>query len=100
MGAAVQESGIPREDLFITTKLPLVPYLYSPCEDAVQSTSFRWHHAGRVQQFFDDSLNRLGVDYVDLVCVVSSRFASALVNLVQSISCIGHTQFPIMVHRF
>jgi len=48
IGAAVRECGIPREDIFVTTKLPS-------------------HHGGRVQEFFDDSLNRLGLDYVDLV---------------------------------
>ncbi|OCH92194.1 Aldo/keto reductase [Obba rivulosa] len=44
---AVKESGIPREEIWITTKLPL-------------------HHHSRVQESFQESLDNLGMDYVDL----------------------------------
>jgi len=47
VGEGIRESGIPRQEIFLTTKLP-------------------WHHVGRVQEYFDDSLKSLGVDYVDL----------------------------------
>ncbi|KAF4568543.1 hypothetical protein EYR36_010555 [Pleurotus pulmonarius] len=47
LGKAIKESGLPREELFITTKLP-------------------WNHHSRVAQSFQDSLTNLGLDYVDL----------------------------------
>ncbi|KAK0232519.1 reductase AKOR2 [Armillaria fumosa] len=47
VGEAVRESGIPREEFFITTKLPF------NCQD-------------RVAESFDLSLKNLGLDYVDL----------------------------------
>jgi len=43
----IRKSGIPREKLFITTKLP-------------------FHHCDRVEEFFEDSLKALGLDYIDL----------------------------------
>ncbi|KAK0479095.1 NADP-dependent oxidoreductase domain-containing protein [Armillaria luteobubalina] len=46
IGEAIRESGIPREEFFITTKLP-------------------FNHQG-VPESFDLSLKNLGVDYVDL----------------------------------
>lgn len=47
LGNAIKESGIPRKELFITTKLPRT-------------------HMGRVQECIDESLKNLGTDYVDL----------------------------------
>ncbi|KAK0448420.1 NADP-dependent oxidoreductase domain-containing protein [Desarmillaria tabescens] len=47
IGEAIRESGIPREEFFITTKLPF------NCQD-------------RVAESFDLSLENLGMDYVDL----------------------------------
>ncbi|KAJ6631839.1 NADP-dependent oxidoreductase domain-containing protein [Mycena sp. CBHHK59/15] len=47
VGAALRASGIPREEVFVTTKLP-------------------WHHAKCVARSFDESLKNLGFDYVDL----------------------------------
>jgi len=52
VGAAVSASEIPREELFITTKL--------------------WnadHGAGRVRPAFERSLDKLGLDYVDLYLI-------------------------------
>lgn len=52
VGQAIRDSGIPREELFITTKL--------------------WHtHAGdsKTRPAFEDSLKRLGLDYVDLYLI-------------------------------
>jgi 2,5-diketo-D-gluconate reductase A len=47
VGKAVRDSGVPREDIFITTKLPP-------------------NNAGREQQTIETSLRKLGTDYVDL----------------------------------
>ncbi|KAJ7164506.1 NADP-dependent oxidoreductase domain-containing protein, partial [Mycena filopes] len=47
LGAAFRASGVPREEVFITTKLP-------------------WYHTKDVERSFDDSLSQLGLDYVDL----------------------------------
>ena len=33
----------------------------------------RWHHPGREEEAFQRSLNDLGTDYVDLVCVNRAR---------------------------
>jgi diketogulonate reductase-like aldo/keto reductase len=47
VGRAIRESGVRREDIFVTTKLPP-------------------DNAGRAQQTIDESLRKLGTDYVDL----------------------------------
>ncbi|KAJ6605374.1 NADP-dependent oxidoreductase domain-containing protein [Mycena vulgaris] len=48
VGAAVRGSGLPRDKIFVTTKIP-------------------WHHGGKyVARSFEDSLRNLGLDYVDL----------------------------------
>jgi diketogulonate reductase-like aldo/keto reductase len=52
VGKAVRESGVTREDLFVTTK--------------VWNTDLR---AGRTLQAFDESLERLHMDYVDLYLI-------------------------------
>lgn len=49
VGDAIKESGIPREDLFITTKLWISDYGYEKAKRA-----------------FDDSQNKLQLDYLDL----------------------------------
>ncbi|KAK7682824.1 hypothetical protein QCA50_014208 [Cerrena zonata] len=50
VGKAIKESGIPRKNIFITTKLP-------------------WNHMDRVQTSIDESLKNLDIDYVDLYLV-------------------------------
>ncbi|KDQ49935.1 hypothetical protein JAAARDRAFT_82050 [Jaapia argillacea MUCL 33604] len=50
VGKAIRASGIPREDIFVTTKLPP-------------------HHGGKVEYSINESLERLGLDYVDLYLV-------------------------------
>jgi methylglyoxal/glyoxal reductase len=52
VGRAVRECGVPRQQLFITTKV---------WNDDIRS--------GRVAAAFDESLRRLGLDYVDLYLV-------------------------------
>ncbi|MCK2216071.1 aldo/keto reductase [Actinomadura sp. ATCC 31491] len=50
VGRAVRDSGLPREKVFVTTKL--------------------WNgDHGRAEQAFDESLSRLGLDYVDLYLI-------------------------------
>jgi 2,5-diketo-D-gluconate reductase A len=52
VGTAIAASGIPREELFITTKLA------NPD-----------HKSGEITQAFDASLTKLGLDYVDLYLI-------------------------------
>lgn len=56
LGAAIKEGGVPREKLYITTKLP-----------ALEKTDTQAH--------FDASLKKLGVDYVDLYLLHGPWFA-------------------------
>lgn len=49
VGQAIAKSGIPRQDLFITSKLWVSEFTYE-----------------RAKQGIEDSLNRLGLDYLDL----------------------------------
>ncbi|EJF55737.1 Aldo/keto reductase [Dichomitus squalens LYAD-421 SS1] len=50
VGKAIRESGVPREEIFLTTKLPN-------------------HHHHRVAESLQESLDKLGVDYVDLYLI-------------------------------
>ncbi|KAJ7663840.1 NADP-dependent oxidoreductase domain-containing protein [Mycena polygramma] len=50
VGAALRASGLPREEVFVTTKLP-------------------WYHPKYAARSFDESLNKLGMDYVDLYLI-------------------------------
>ncbi|KAH7929870.1 Aldo/keto reductase [Leucogyrophana mollusca] len=50
VGEAIRESGIPRDEIFVTTKLP-------------------WHHPGYVLESIDDSLQNAQLDYFDLYLV-------------------------------
>jgi 2,5-diketo-D-gluconate reductase A len=52
VGRGLRASGVPREELFVTTKF-----------------NRRWHSVDGVQQAFEQSAERLGVDYVDLLLV-------------------------------
>ncbi|XWW98649.1 hypothetical protein V2A60_006650 [Cordyceps javanica] len=56
LGVAIKEGGVPREELYITTKLP-----------AVEKTN--------TQERFDASLKKLGVEYVDLYLLHGPWFA-------------------------
>jgi diketogulonate reductase-like aldo/keto reductase len=63
VGQAIKNSGVARKDLFVTTKL--------------------WNEdqrSGRVEEAFELSLNKLGLDYVDLYLIhwpVAEKFAEA-----------------------
>jgi 2,5-diketo-D-gluconate reductase A len=50
VGQAIRDSGIARSEIFITTKF-----------------NRRWHSVDGVRQAYEASLERLGVDYIDLV---------------------------------
>ena len=50
VGEAIQECGIPREELFITTKVWIDHYGYEKCKESVM-----------------ESLKKLKTDYIDLV---------------------------------
>ena len=52
MGRAVRRSGIPREELFITTKLWISDAGYEPARKA-----------------FEESMSKLGLDYLDLYLI-------------------------------
>ena len=67
VGAAIRESGIPREEVFITTKLP----------NSAQRSN-------EVQQSFAQSLEKLGTDYVDLYIIhwpVKEHFVDSWLEL-------------------
>ncbi|KAF8908095.1 NADP-dependent oxidoreductase domain-containing protein [Gymnopilus junonius] len=50
VGEAIRESGIPREEIFVTTKLP-------------------WNRHDAVRESFEESLSDLGLGYIDLYLV-------------------------------
>lgn len=52
VGRGLRASGVPREELFVTTKF-----------------NRRWHSVAGVREAFERSVERLGVDYVDLLLV-------------------------------
>ena len=52
VGVAVKRSSVPREDIFITTKF-----------------NKQWHSYDGVEEAFEASARRLGVDYIDLLMV-------------------------------
>lgn len=52
VGKAIRESGIPREEIFLTSKLWLQDYGYEPAQKAIET-----------------SLRKLGLDYMDLYLV-------------------------------
>ena len=52
VGKAIRESGIPREEIFLTSKLWLQDYGYEPAQKAI-----------------DTSLRKLGLDYMDLYLI-------------------------------
>ncbi|KAF9221700.1 Aldo/keto reductase [Gyrodon lividus] len=50
VGEAIRKSGIPRGDIFVTSKLP-------------------WNHTKRVEESLDESLKRTGLSYFDLYLI-------------------------------
>lgn len=54
VGEAIRSSGIPRSELFVTTKLS-------------------WNHHACVEKAINDSLEKSGLEYFDLVCCLLSH---------------------------
>ena len=52
VGQAIKEAGVPREDLFITSKF-----------------NRKWHSVIGVQQAWENSIRKLGADYIDLYLI-------------------------------
>lgn len=52
VGSAIRKSSIPREDIFLTTKLWIIGFGYEKAKEAIQG-----------------SLDRLGLDYIDLLLI-------------------------------
>ncbi|MGI5151245.1 aldo/keto reductase [Plantactinospora sp. CA-294935] len=52
VGRGLRASGVPREELFVTSKL-----------------NGEWHGRDRVREAFQDSIGKLGVDYLDLYLI-------------------------------
>lgn len=71
VGTAVRKSGLPREEVFITTKF-----------------NKRWHSQNGVRQALTNSLGRLGLEYVDLFLIhwpnpQQGTFADAFAGMLQ-----------------
>lgn len=71
VGRGIKSSGIPREEVFITTKF-----------------NKRWHSVDGARQAFDASARRLGVDYIDLLLIhwpnpEQNRYVEAFAGLVE-----------------
>ncbi|MDG4787587.1 aldo/keto reductase [Micromonospora sp. WMMD1102] len=52
VGRGLRASGVPREELFVTSKL-----------------NGEWHGRERVREAFEDSIGKLGIDYLDLYLI-------------------------------
>ena len=65
VGRAIRESGIAREEIFVTTKLPCVMLFTASCGNAKRA--FRSHHHAEVAKSLAESLQNASFDYYDLV---------------------------------
>jgi glycerol 2-dehydrogenase (NADP+) len=72
VGDAIKESGIPREDIWVTSKLG-------------------WCNTSRVEESVNESLKKAGLEYFDMVCS-SNRPIYALFSYVPLVS---HSLAPI-----
>lgn len=69
VGKAIKASGVPREELFITTKLWISDFSYEAAKDA-----------------FNESLRKLDLDYVDLYLLTSTIW-----GYFRSLACLRRT---------
>jgi glycerol 2-dehydrogenase (NADP+) len=84
VGEAIRQSGIPREQFFVTTKLP-------------------WNHQGRVKESLDESLKNAGLDYYDLVyfifaprlCLIVDNWPQYLIHWPQVLAYEGTFMFVL-----
>jgi 2,5-diketo-D-gluconate reductase A len=86
VGAALRASGVPREEVFVTTKLPQV-FLWLETLPQVQLNLNRFHHPKYVARSFDESLHKLGLDYVDLVVLHETTSDDRLTQFVFVVPC-------------
>lgn len=93
VGVAVKRSSVPREDIFLTTKF-----------------NKEWHSYDGVEEAFEASARRLGVDYIDLLMVhwpvpEQDRYVDAVAGMSKlladgRIRAIGVSNFkPAHLHR-
>lgn len=69
IGEVIRESGIPREEFFITTKVPYVNATDRYPRKLIESVIFdrRMTYMARATESLEASLGLFGLDYVDLV---------------------------------
>jgi diketogulonate reductase-like aldo/keto reductase len=68
LGEAIQESGVPRSEFFITTKLPW-GCTKNESYYMIETIPLSMPYHGRVDEALDISLQALKTDYIDLVCL-------------------------------
>lgn len=71
VGKAIRESGIPRSEIFLTSKLPCVHTIPPLCpgRPLIFFSNVRNEEHHRVRESFDASLKRLNCEYIDLYLV-------------------------------
>jgi diketogulonate reductase-like aldo/keto reductase len=67
VGQAIRESGIPREEITVTTKLLRVHNL-TPYALLTSTSSNDWHRPEDVEEALKRSLHQLGLDYGTVDC--------------------------------
>lgn len=88
VGAGLRASGVPREEVFVTTKF-----------------NRRWHSVPGVRQAFEASAERLGLDYIDLMLIHwpnpdQDRYVEAFAGLVELLNegllrAVGTSNFTV-----
>ncbi|KAG5635391.1 hypothetical protein H0H81_011450, partial [Sphagnurus paluster] len=66
VGEAIKESGIPRDQIFLTTKLRYISGFYRDDKTLQLSLLISWLHQHIVVQSFEESLRALDVEYINL----------------------------------
>lgn len=94
VGEGIRNSGIPRKDLFITTKLTWVFLFIGSCCTIWNVDSGEDH--GRVFQGFETSLSNLGCEYIDLFLMhwpqsLTDEGPDSLRHIISARSCVCRT---------
>ena len=69
VGKAIRESGVPRNEIFLTTKLWCVSIYSHPSIHTDLDVTNRSKDHGRVREAFEESLAKLDVEYIDLYLI-------------------------------